>query len=204
MYVTWATTAFVYSPQKASFLHHSVVKDKNKVNSKTLVEFTSQKTAIYLFLTFPIIKFKYSDKFLFVLIPNSISHWNRLPVPVVNVLFVNLNVIYTVIYFLLDSFYSVVILLGTRLISLCYFLYPCLGKDFIERKAMTPTSMDTAGPSCSSRSPSSLTGGISLSKQVTLHTEFMNQLAIWHSLLEKGGITKETYDLQHTILKENF
>jgi len=37
--------------------------------------------------------------------------------------------------FVLDSFYcSVVILLGTRLISLCYFLYPCLGKSFIEKE----------------------------------------------------------------------
>jgi len=81
---------------------------------------------------------------------------------------------------------------------------PVPRQRFHRKKSMTSTSMDTAGPSCSSRSPSLPTCGISLSKQVTLHTEFMKQLAICNSLLEKGGITKETYDLQHTILKENF
>ena len=72
------------------------------------------------------------------------------------------------------------------------------------KKSMTSTSKDTTGPS---RSPSLPTCGISPSKRVTLRTECMKQLEIWHSLLEKGGITKETYDLQHTILqdiKENF
>ena len=50
--------------------------------------------------------------------------------------------------------------------------------------------------------------GISPTKRVTLRTECMKQLELWHSLLEKGGITKEQYEsLQHTILddiKDNF
>ena len=45
--------------------------------------------------------------------------------------------------------------------------------------------------------------GISPSKRVTLHTECMKELEMWHSLLEKGGISKEQYaDLQQTILKD--
>ena len=56
--------------------------------------------------------------------------------------------------------------------------------------------------------PSFTPSGLSPSKRVTLRTECMKQLELWHSLLEKGGITKEQYDeLQHTILddiKENF
>ena len=50
--------------------------------------------------------------------------------------------------------------------------------------------------------------GMSPTKRVTLRTECMKQLELWHSLLEKGGISKETYDdMQRTILediKENF
>jgi len=42
-----------------------------------------------------------------------------------------------------------------------------------------------------------------LSQRITLRTECMKQLEIWHSLLEKGCITKEIYaDVQHTILED--
>ena len=52
----------------------------------------------------------------------------------------NLNVIYTVIcirfilLFCCNFCFGFGYYLGTRLISLCYFLYPCLGKSFIEKK----------------------------------------------------------------------
>ncbi len=63
------------------------------------------------------------------------------------------------------------------------------------------TLKDTAGPSHPSLS--SPTCGISPSKRITLRTECMKQLELWHSLLKKGGITKETYDdLQRIILKD--
>jgi len=42
-----------------------------------------------------------------------------------------------------------------------------------------------------------------LSQRITLRTECMKQLEIWHSLLEKGCITKEIYaDVQQTILED--
>ena len=45
--------------------------------------------------------------------------------------------------------------------------------------------------------------GISPSKRVNLRTESIKQLVEWHSLLEKGGISKEVYDdMQQAILKD--
>lgn len=45
--------------------------------------------------------------------------------------------------------------------------------------------------------------GISPSKGVNLRTESIQQLVEWHSLLEKGGISKEQYDeMQQAILKD--
>ena len=44
---------------------------------------------------------------------------------------------------------------------------------------------------------------ISPSKRVNLHTESIGQLVEWHSLLEKGGISREVYeDMQQAILKD--
>ena len=45
--------------------------------------------------------------------------------------------------------------------------------------------------------------GISPSKRVNLRTESIKQLVEWHSLLEKGGISREVYeDMQQAILKD--
>ena len=45
--------------------------------------------------------------------------------------------------------------------------------------------------------------GISPTKRVSLRTECVKQLELWHSLLEKGGISKETYDdMQRDILED--
>ena len=44
---------------------------------------------------------------------------------------------------------------------------------------------------------------VSPSKKVNLRSESIKQLVDWHSLLEKGGISKEQYDeVQQVILKE--
>ena len=74
------------------------------------------------------------------------------------------------------------------------------------RSSARNDSQDSTIPSRASLSPPSC--GISPSKRVTLRTECMKQLELWHSLLEKGGISKDQYDdLQQTILediKDNF
>ncbi len=49
----------------------------------------------------------------------------------------------------------------------------------------------------------SLCVGISPTKRVNLRSESIKQLVDWHSLLEKGGISKEQYDdMQQAILKD--
>ena len=74
------------------------------------------------------------------------------------------------------------------------------------RSSSTQCSQDTTA--MSHPSPSPPTSVVSPSKRVDLGTECMKQLELWHSLLEKGGISKEQCDdLQRTILedvKENF
>jgi len=45
--------------------------------------------------------------------------------------------------------------------------------------------------------------GISPSRRINLRTESIKQLVEWHSLLEKGRISKEVYDdMQQAILKD--
>ena len=52
-------------------------------------------------------------------------------------------------------------------------------------------------------STSAPTAFVSPSKRVQLRTECIKQLELWHSLLEKGGISKEQYeDIQLTILDD--
>ena len=63
------------------------------------------------------------------------------------------------------------------------------------------TNDDKSVVSCSEGTKASC--GISPSKQVNLHTESIKYLVQWHSLLEKGGISREVYeDMQQAILKD--
>ena len=61
---------------------------------------------------------------------------------------------------------------------------------------------DVSSASLSSSSSTSATC-ISPSKRVSLRTESIKQLELWHSLLENGGITKDQYkNLKCTILED--
>ena len=73
------------------------------------------------------------------------------------------------------------------------------------KREVTPEG--SAGPNlggtCGSSVASSLVTCVSPGKRITMHTQLLVQMEQWHSLLDKGGITKEQYDdLQSTILKD--
>ena len=70
-----------------------------------------------------------------------------------------------------------------------------------------PKKRKAAGDTASAKKPKQTASDhfaeMTLSERITLRTECMKQLEIWHSLLEKGCITKEIYaDVQHTILED--
>ena len=72
-------------------------------------------------------------------------------------------------------------------------------KQRMQETKMSSASLATDHLRCHTQ-PSSM---ISPSKEVNLRSESIKQLVDWHSLLEKGGISKEQYDeVQQVILKD--
>ena len=76
-----------------------------------------------------------------------------------------------------------------------------------QQSSCQPKKRKAAGDTASAKKPKQTASDhfaeMTLSERITLRTECMKQLEIWHSLLEKGCITKEIYaDVQHTILED--